>query len=58
MNKISYEHMQFLVESTINDLFKKNEDHGWTYEEYITMSTQLAMIQFNDNQQSNERYLN
>lgn len=58
MNKISYEHMQFLVESTINDLFKKNEDHGWTYEEYLNMSTQLAMIQFGQNDNQNEHYLN
>ncbi len=61
MNKISFQHMQFLVEDTINILFKNNENHGWTYEEYLNMTTQLALYAAIDQESSSkpvERYLN
>ena len=61
MKKISYEHMQFLVEEAINNLFKNNDNHGWTYDEYLDMTTQLAVyasMQQEINQKPVERYLN
>lgn len=61
MKKIAYEHMQFLVEAAISKLFNEQKDiHGWDYDEYLNMSTQLALISMGTdaNGEMQERYLN
>ena len=57
MNKISLEHMQFLVDTAMNDLFEKQkEHHGWTIAEY-SLAVQQQIIEASQVSQ-NQFYLN
>jgi len=44
MNKISFEQLQFLIESTLNNFFDQQKDHhGWTFQEYSQACMDYAL---------------
>lgn len=60
-NKVSFEHMQFLVEMALNQLFtNEKEHHGWTFEDYSKASVEYALMSSNNLQslEMEERYMN
>lgn len=60
-NKVSFEHMQFLVEVALNNLFDNDKDnHGWTFEEYSKASVEYALLNTNNLQmiEADEGYIN
>lgn len=60
-NKVSFEHMQFLVEVALNKLFDEDKDkHGWSFDDYSKASVEYAMMSSNNLQEleMDERYMN
>lgn len=61
-NRVSFQHMQFLVEAALNNLFTNDhEHHGWTFQDYSNAAVQYAMQNAVDNVDittSTERFLN
>ena len=60
-NRVSFQHMQFLVEAALTNLFNSEKDHhGWTFDEYSKASVEFAMMSAEEMKQTGlvERYLN